>query len=174
MELIVLFPVLIIAAIIIGRDASSRGMSGLVWGLATFFFFIITILIYIAVRSPKLSTPTNIQRNFFPGDASLESANYKEFLIEKYSIRKSSELGTFIYNDKEYNEIDEALSDADERYKAEADGIFEVPRDMELVETYKGVEIYKSHEMFWVNGKQTKDLDTARAIALAVSRQNKN
>ena len=173
MEFLILIPILIIAAIIIGRDASSRGMNGTMWGIATFFFFIITILIYIAVRDPKVSTPNNLQQDFFPGEASLESANYKEFLIEKYSIRKSPELGTFIYNDKEYNEIDEALSDAHERYKAEAEGIFEVPSDLKLIETYKGVEILKGHEMFWVNGKQTKDLDTARAIALAVSRQNK-
>ena len=173
MEFLILIPILIIAAIIIWQDASSRGMNGAVWAISTFFFFFITILIYIAVRGPKVSTPNNLQPDFFPGEASLESANYKEFLIEKYSIRKSPELGTFIYNDKEYNKIDEALSNADEHYKAEAESTFAVPSDLELFETYKGVEIFKGKEMFWVEGKQTKVLGNARAVAFAVSRQNK-
>jgi len=35
------------------------------------------------------------------------------------------------------------------------------------------VEIFKGKEVFWVEGKQTKVLGNARAVAFAVSRQNK-
>jgi len=44
----------LIAAIIIGKDANSRGMSGFGWGLFTFLVCIIAIPIYLIVRKPKI------------------------------------------------------------------------------------------------------------------------
>lgn len=41
-----------IIGIIIGKDASSRGMSGIGWGLFTFLICIIAIPIYLIVRKP--------------------------------------------------------------------------------------------------------------------------
>ena len=46
---------LIIAAVIsviIAKDANSRGMSGLGWGIFTFLICIIAIPIYLIVRKP--------------------------------------------------------------------------------------------------------------------------
>lgn len=48
---------LIIAAVvgvIIGKDASARGMSGVGWGLFTFFICIVAVPIYLIVRRPRL------------------------------------------------------------------------------------------------------------------------
>jgi hypothetical protein len=48
---------LVIAAVvgvIIGKDAASRGMSGLGWGIFTFFMCIIAVPIYLIVRRPRL------------------------------------------------------------------------------------------------------------------------
>ena len=48
---------LIIAAVIgviIGKDASARGMSGFGWGLFTFLICIVAIPIYLLVRRPRL------------------------------------------------------------------------------------------------------------------------
>ena len=48
---------LIIAAIIgviIAKDASARGMSGVGWGLFTFLICIVAIPIYLIVRRPRL------------------------------------------------------------------------------------------------------------------------
>jgi hypothetical protein len=44
-----------IVAVIIGRDASSRGMSGLGWGIFTFLICIVGIPIYLIVRKPRIS-----------------------------------------------------------------------------------------------------------------------
>jgi len=49
---------LIIAAVIavlIGKDASSRGMSGLGWGIFTFLICIAAIPIYLIVRKPRIA-----------------------------------------------------------------------------------------------------------------------
>ena len=48
---------LIIAAVIgflIGRDAESRGMSGLGWGFFSFLICIIAVPIYLVVRKPRI------------------------------------------------------------------------------------------------------------------------
>jgi hypothetical protein len=48
---------LIIAAVIgvlIGRDASSRGMNGVGWGIFAFLICIIAVPIYLIVRRPRL------------------------------------------------------------------------------------------------------------------------
>jgi hypothetical protein len=50
---------LIIAAVIgviISKDANSRGMSGLGWGIFTFLICIIAIPIYLIVRKPVKSS----------------------------------------------------------------------------------------------------------------------
>jgi hypothetical protein len=52
---------LIIAAVIgviIGKDANNRGMSGLGWGIFTFFICIVAIPIYLIVRRPLKDTPS--------------------------------------------------------------------------------------------------------------------
>lgn len=46
---------LVIAAVIgviIGKDANSRGMNGLGWGIFTFLLCIVAIPIYLIVRKP--------------------------------------------------------------------------------------------------------------------------
>ena len=48
---------MVIAAVIgvlIGKDAQSRGMSGLGWGLATFLLCIIAVPVYLIVRKPRV------------------------------------------------------------------------------------------------------------------------
>lgn len=48
---------LVIAAIVgvlIGKDAASRGMSGVGWGLFSFLICIIAVPIYLVVRKPRL------------------------------------------------------------------------------------------------------------------------
>ncbi|HIA48612.1 MAG TPA: hypothetical protein EYN96_11745 [Candidatus Hydrogenedentes bacterium] len=46
----------LVIGIIIGRDAASRGMSGIGWGLFTFLICIIAIPIYLIVRKPRLES----------------------------------------------------------------------------------------------------------------------
>ena len=43
-----------IIGIVIGKYASSRGMSGFGWGLCTFLLCIVTVPIYLVVRKPYL------------------------------------------------------------------------------------------------------------------------
>jgi len=50
---------LIIAAVVgilIGKDADSRGMSGIGWGIFTFAICIIAVPIYLIVRKPRADT----------------------------------------------------------------------------------------------------------------------
>jgi hypothetical protein len=44
----------VVVAILIGKDASARGMSGVGWGIFTFFICIIAVPIYLVVRKPRL------------------------------------------------------------------------------------------------------------------------
>ena len=49
---------LIIAAIVgvlIGKDATSRGMSGIGWGLFSFLICIVAVPIYLIVRKPRIA-----------------------------------------------------------------------------------------------------------------------
>jgi uncharacterized membrane protein len=41
-----------VIAVLIGKDASSRGMSGAGWGIFTFFICIAAVPIYLIVRKP--------------------------------------------------------------------------------------------------------------------------
>jgi len=43
-----------IVGILIGRDAASRRMSGVGWGIFTFLVCIIAVPIYLIVRKPRL------------------------------------------------------------------------------------------------------------------------
>ena len=43
----------LVVAIIIGKDAASRGMSGFGWGVFTFLICIVAIPIYLIVRKPR-------------------------------------------------------------------------------------------------------------------------
>jgi hypothetical protein len=47
--------VAIIVGVLIGKDASSRGMSGFGWGIFTFLLMIIAVPIYLVVRKPRQS-----------------------------------------------------------------------------------------------------------------------
>jgi uncharacterized protein YacL len=44
----------LVVAILIGKDAGQRGMSGIGWGIFTFFLCIIAVPIYLVVRKPRL------------------------------------------------------------------------------------------------------------------------
>ena len=46
----------LVVAIIIGKDAASRGMSGIGWGFFTFLICIVSIPIYLIVRKPREQT----------------------------------------------------------------------------------------------------------------------
>src|SRR4029453_12420265 len=51
---------LIIALVIpflIGKDASSRGMSGIGWGIFTFLLCIVAVPVYLVVRKPRPGEP---------------------------------------------------------------------------------------------------------------------
>lgn len=48
------FIIAAVIAVLIGKDASSRGMSGLGWGIFTFFICIIAVPIYLIVRKPRI------------------------------------------------------------------------------------------------------------------------
>jgi hypothetical protein len=55
---------LIIAAVVgvlIGKDAQSRGMSGLGWGLFTFLLCIIAVPVYLIVRKPRADERSSIR-----------------------------------------------------------------------------------------------------------------
>ncbi len=43
-----------VVGILIGRDAESRGMNGVGWGLFTFLVCIVAVPIYLVVRRPRL------------------------------------------------------------------------------------------------------------------------
>jgi hypothetical protein len=48
---------LVIAAVIgvlIGKDAESRGMSGIGWGIFSFLICVIAVPIYLVVRKPRV------------------------------------------------------------------------------------------------------------------------
>ncbi|MEO5367532.1 MAG: hypothetical protein H7831_14500 [Magnetococcus sp. WYHC-3] len=47
----------VVVAVLIGRDAGSRGMSPMGWGaLVLFLPLMLGVLVYIAVRKPRLAT----------------------------------------------------------------------------------------------------------------------
>ncbi len=54
MEFVIGLIVAGIIGVIIGKDASARGMSGAGWGIFTFAFCIVAIPIYLIVRKPRL------------------------------------------------------------------------------------------------------------------------
>ena len=43
----------IVIAVLIGKDANSRGMSGIGWGIFTFLICIVAVPIYLIVRKPR-------------------------------------------------------------------------------------------------------------------------
>ena len=47
------FIVLTVVSVLVGKDASSRGMSGLLWGLFTFLICAVAVPIYLIVRRPR-------------------------------------------------------------------------------------------------------------------------
>lgn len=55
MEIIIPLIIVLVASIIIAKDASSRGMSGIGWGIFTFFIFIVAVPLYLVVRKPTPS-----------------------------------------------------------------------------------------------------------------------
>ena len=53
MEVIFGLIVAAVVAVIIAKDADSRGMNGLGWGIFTFLLCIVAIPIYLIVRKPR-------------------------------------------------------------------------------------------------------------------------
>ncbi len=47
----------LVIAVIIGKDASARGMSGIGWGIFTFLLCIVAVPVYLIVRKPRPSEP---------------------------------------------------------------------------------------------------------------------
>lgn len=54
MEIVIGLIIAGVVGVIIGKDATSRGMSGIGWGLFTFLICIIAVPIYLVVRRPRL------------------------------------------------------------------------------------------------------------------------
>ena len=52
MTTIFAFGVAALVAVLISRDATSRGMNGLGWGIFTFLLCIVAVPIYLIVRKP--------------------------------------------------------------------------------------------------------------------------
>ena len=52
MEIVIALIISGIVAVLIGKDAESRGMSGLGWGIFTFLVCIVAVPIYVIVRKP--------------------------------------------------------------------------------------------------------------------------
>jgi MFS family permease len=50
-------------AILIGQDASKRGMNAWGWGIGVFLLLIIFLPLYFILRKPKLETKEPIQDN---------------------------------------------------------------------------------------------------------------
>lgn len=53
----------VIAAVIgylVAKDANSRGMNGLVWGICTFLFCIVALPLYLIMRKPKIDGGTGV------------------------------------------------------------------------------------------------------------------
>lgn len=48
----------VVIAILIGKDAESRGMSGVGWGIFTFLICIVAVPIYLVVRKPRKEDAT--------------------------------------------------------------------------------------------------------------------
>ena len=44
-----------VIAVLIARDANSRGMSGIGWGIFTFLLCIVAVPIYLIIRKPRTS-----------------------------------------------------------------------------------------------------------------------
>ena len=53
MEYVIGLIIALIVAILIGKDAESRGMSGIGWGIFTFLLCIVALPIYLIVRKPR-------------------------------------------------------------------------------------------------------------------------
>ena len=53
MEIVIGVIVVSIVAVLIAKDANSRGMNGLGWGIFTFLICIAAIPIYLIVRKPR-------------------------------------------------------------------------------------------------------------------------
>ncbi|WP_439526071.1 hypothetical protein [Roseovarius mucosus] len=54
LEIVVGLAIAAVVGVLIGKDASARGMSGIGWGIFTFFICIIAVPIYLIVRRPRL------------------------------------------------------------------------------------------------------------------------
>ena len=52
---LLIFSILFISAILIGRDAHSRGMNSWGWGIFTFFVLFVSVPVYHVVRKPRLT-----------------------------------------------------------------------------------------------------------------------
>ena len=52
MEIVIGLIVMTIVGVLIAKDANSRGMNGLGWGIFTFLICIVAVPIYLIVRKP--------------------------------------------------------------------------------------------------------------------------
>lgn len=53
-EIVFGLAVAVVVGVIIGKDASARGMNGAGWGIFTFLICIVAVPIYLIVRRPRL------------------------------------------------------------------------------------------------------------------------
>ena len=54
MELVFGLIIAAVVGVLIGKDASARGMNGAGWGIFTFLLCIVAVPIYLIVRKPRL------------------------------------------------------------------------------------------------------------------------
>lgn len=104
--------VALVIAILVGQDASKRGMNGILWGIGVFLLLIIFLPIYFIVRKPKLETVNeNTQRSADIDKAPKQIQNQADTKIEKnelvllQELREKGVLSIEEYNNK-IKEID--------------------------------------------------------------------
>ena len=44
-----------VIAVLVAKDANSRGMNGIGWGIFTFFLCIIALPVYLIIRKPRVN-----------------------------------------------------------------------------------------------------------------------
>jgi hypothetical protein len=55
MEMFFGLVIAVIIGVLIGKDATARGMSGAGWGLFSFLICIVAVPIYLIVRKPRIA-----------------------------------------------------------------------------------------------------------------------
>jgi hypothetical protein len=78
--------------------------------------FFIGGCLFVAVGAKTSGEHRAQTRALFEGKTDLESANYQEFLIDFYRIRKNETMGAYVYKDKTFSSLKSVLQQASADY----------------------------------------------------------